>query len=238
MTFDVKKHLIKVQGGKEYLPVAKRLVWMREEHPDWAVITEAVEINLVEKYAIFRATVMDDNGKMIGTGTKFENASGFGDFIEKAETGSIGRALAVCGYGTQFAPELDEGDRLADSPQPNGNTDNGEVATDPQKKLINSMVGKLFAKREEFHDWLDENIGVSSTTELTKQQAHDTIELLTKKLRKEISNMAGKRFSDKNSWMQWLANKTGTGKITEIEPGVLCTVYGHLKAIKELREAA
>ena len=238
MSFDVKKHLIKVQGGKEYLPVANRLVWMREEHPDWAVITEAVEINLVEKYAVFRATIMDENGKMIGTGTKFENASGFCDYIEKAETGSIGRALAVCGYGTQFAPELDEGDRLADSPQPNGNADNGEVATDSQKKLINSMVGKLFAKREEFHNWLDENFGVSSSTELTKQQAHDAIALLTKMLRKEISNMAGKRFSDKNSWMQWLANKTGTGKITEIEPGALCTVYGHLKAIKELQEAA
>ena len=40
--FDVKKALIKVQGGKEYLPVASRLVWFREEHPDWAIVTEPV----------------------------------------------------------------------------------------------------------------------------------------------------------------------------------------------------
>jgi hypothetical protein len=37
--------------------------------------------------------------------------------MEKAETGAIGRALALIGYGTQFcADELDEGDRIVDAP--------------------------------------------------------------------------------------------------------------------------
>ena len=35
---------------------------------------------------------------------------------EKAETKAVGRALAMLGYGTQFAPELDEGERIVDSP--------------------------------------------------------------------------------------------------------------------------
>ena len=51
-------------------------------------------------------------------GTKSETAAGFQDHLEKSETGAIGRALALCGFGTQFAPEFDEGDRLADSPLP------------------------------------------------------------------------------------------------------------------------
>ena len=38
------------------------------------------------------------------------------DYIEKAETGAIGRALAMCGYGTLQAPGFDEQDRLADTP--------------------------------------------------------------------------------------------------------------------------
>jgi hypothetical protein len=117
MTFDVKKHVIKVQGGKEYLPVAWRLVWFREEHPDWRILTNAVDINLEQHFAIFQASIMNEQGEIIGMGTKHENAKGFADFIEKAETGAIGRALAVCGYGTQFEPELDEAERLADSPQ-------------------------------------------------------------------------------------------------------------------------
>jgi hypothetical protein len=50
------------------------------------------------------------------TGTKSECAADFGDYIEKAETGAIGRALAALGYGTQFAPEFNEEHRIVDSP--------------------------------------------------------------------------------------------------------------------------
>jgi hypothetical protein len=106
--FDVKKHLIKVQGGRQYLPVAARLIWFRTEHPDWGIETKAITIDVEKSYAIFESTVYDADGKLMAKGTKMENIRGFGDWLEKAETGAIGRALAVCGYGTQFAPDLDE----------------------------------------------------------------------------------------------------------------------------------
>ena len=122
MAFDFKRHLIKVQGGRTYLPVSARIVWFRQEHPDWSIETEAVEINHEKQYAIFRARICDGDGKLMATGTKKEDVKGFGDFIEKAETGSVGRALALCGFGTQFSPDLDESaaGRFADSPQPMG----------------------------------------------------------------------------------------------------------------------
>jgi hypothetical protein len=66
-------------------------------------------------YVVFRAVVKDGKGG-VATGTKSEKAASFSDFIEKAETGAIGRALAGLGYGTQFAPELDEQHRIVDSP--------------------------------------------------------------------------------------------------------------------------
>ncbi|MGC4045717.1 MAG: hypothetical protein QM758_18160 [Armatimonas sp.] len=109
MAFDPKRHLIKVQGGRQYLPVSARLIWFRSEHPDWGIVTDIVEINHEKQYAIFRATIFNEDGRLIATGTKREDVKGFGDFIEKAETGSIGRALALCGYGTQFEPEFAEG---------------------------------------------------------------------------------------------------------------------------------
>jgi hypothetical protein len=117
--FDVKKHLIKVQGGRQYLPVSARLVWFREEHPDWGIETKAVIIDTDKQFAIFEATVFDEKGKLMAKGTKMEDFRGFPDYIEKSETGAIGRALAVCGFGTQFAPDLDELDagRFVDSPQ-------------------------------------------------------------------------------------------------------------------------
>ncbi|MBC8143896.1 MAG: hypothetical protein H7Y38_20885 [Armatimonadetes bacterium] len=116
MTFDPKRYLISLKG-KDYLPVAARLIWFRQEHPDWSIITTPVEINLEKQYAIFSASIMNADGKIIATGTKMETVKDFGDYLEKSETGSVGRALAMCGYGTQFAPELAEGGRLADSPQ-------------------------------------------------------------------------------------------------------------------------
>lgn len=123
MTFDASKFLIKVQGGRTYLPVAARLVWFREDHADWGIVTEPLEINHEKQFAVFRASIFDADGKLMATATKKEDVKGFGDYIKKAETGSVGRALLLCGYGTENAlDELDDGKNgdpahIVDSPQ-------------------------------------------------------------------------------------------------------------------------
>src|SRR6266498_502190 len=91
--------------GRDYLQVAHRLVWFREEHPDWQIITKPLEINVDKKYALFRSAIINTDGKTLATATKGESIAGFNDYIEKAETSATGRALALCGFGTQFAPE-------------------------------------------------------------------------------------------------------------------------------------
>lgn len=113
MSFDVNGHLTRLKG-KDYLEVKWRLVWFRDDHPDWSIETEP--LILEDKKAVFRAYVKDSQGRVLAMGTKSETPAGFADFIEKAETGSVGRALAHLGYGTQFAPELEEGERIVDSP--------------------------------------------------------------------------------------------------------------------------
>lgn len=121
MSFNPNDHLIALKG-KPYLEVKWRLVWFRNENPDWGIQTTPVKIDLDAKYAIFKATITDQHGRVIAEGTKMEDIKGFSDFVEKAETGSIGRALGICGYGTQFAPEFDEivpgveNPRIVDSP--------------------------------------------------------------------------------------------------------------------------
>lgn len=116
MAFNPSEHMIRVQGNREYLPVAARLLWFREEHPDWSIETESLQIDVEKQYAIFHARIKDAQGRTRAGATKMENVRGFADYVEKAETGAVGRALAYCGYGTQFAPELEEGERLADAP--------------------------------------------------------------------------------------------------------------------------
>jgi hypothetical protein len=102
--------------GKDYIQVAWRIVWMREEHPDWSIETEFVYQDA--QSALAKATIKDAAGRILATSHKEESLKDFpAGYREKAETGSIGRALALCGYGTQFAPDLDEGERIVDSPQ-------------------------------------------------------------------------------------------------------------------------
>ncbi|GAC1611123.1 MAG: hypothetical protein NVS3B3_21560 [Aquirhabdus sp.] len=101
--------------GKDYLEVKYRIVWFTEKYPNWSIETEFVRVN--PDSALAKATIRDDKGTIKATSHKFEDSKGFPDFLEKAETGSIGRALALIGCGTQFcADELDEGKRIVDSP--------------------------------------------------------------------------------------------------------------------------
>lgn len=122
--------------GKAYLPARRRIQWMRGlpvPHPDWTIDTEIVEhvagtlvkpgpvgVGKIDKgFAVVRANIYDTDGRLISTGLKSEYSENFADYLEKAETGAIARALAVAGYGTESAIDLDEGvdaGRIADAP--------------------------------------------------------------------------------------------------------------------------
>lgn len=101
--------------GKDYLEVKYRIVWFREEHPDWTI--ETVFLESTKEQAFVKAAILTATGQLMATAHKFEDKQGFADHREKAETGAIGRALALIGYGTQFTgDDLYEGDRIIDSP--------------------------------------------------------------------------------------------------------------------------
>src|SRR5215217_1875265 len=76
----------------DYLPVAARIAWFRREHPLWSIITKVEKWG--DKAVVMKATIKDMLGTVIATARKKETEIGFPDYIEKAETGAIGRALA------------------------------------------------------------------------------------------------------------------------------------------------
>ena len=105
--------------GKDYLMVAYRIQWMNEEYPNFKITTDFPLVNDEQTIARAEVTLMDDSGKVLrsATATKRETKKDFGDHTEKAETAAIGRALAMLGFGTQFAiADLDEGERIVDAP--------------------------------------------------------------------------------------------------------------------------
>jgi hypothetical protein len=115
VTFDPSRYLTKV-GNSDYLEVKWRLVWLRETNPEASIDTELVSHDGQE--AVFRARVSIPGGGS-ATGWGSEAADDFRDYLEKAETKALGRALAALGFGTQFCPDFDFGaaaGKIVDSP--------------------------------------------------------------------------------------------------------------------------
>ncbi|MGE5335652.1 MAG: hypothetical protein ACM3N4_13200 [Nitrososphaerota archaeon] len=122
--FDPNEHLMSLKG-RDYLNVQNRLLWFIRDQRDFIVRglattsyiirTELVEHDRDAGYAHFKTYVRDVLGNeatMYGS----EAAKDFADYAEKASTKSLGRALLALGYGTAFAPEMDEGERVVDAP--------------------------------------------------------------------------------------------------------------------------
>jgi len=112
--FDPTRHLRQLRGrggNADYLDVKWRLVWLRSEHPDAQIATEHVTIT--SDMAIFKAQVAIPGGGS-ATGYGSETSKDFTDFIEKAETKALGRALIALGYGTPYSQEFGE-DEVVDA---------------------------------------------------------------------------------------------------------------------------
>ena len=185
--FDPTRHLTKLKGS-DYLEVKYRIQWFRDVHPQGVIMTTIH--TLTEKSAVITADISTPDGAR-ATGVGSETSSDFKDFIEKAETKAIGRALAALGFGTQFAPELDEDDRIVDAPvnrqqaKPDRNAP-VELASVAQKNLIIGLAKQLgMVKPDGHHDGprLDESLRKrvnAPLSELSKKQASDVIEMMQK----------------------------------------------------------
>lgn len=87
--------------SKDYAEVNQRIKAFRMLYPAGAIMTECISDD--GDRCVFRATVLTEEGRVLGTGTAFElksssyiNAT---SYIENCETSAVGRALAFCGIG-------------------------------------------------------------------------------------------------------------------------------------------
>ena len=87
--------------GKDYVEVNQRIKAFRSVCPNGAIVTELLSCE--NGVCIFRATVLDDEKRIIGTGTAYEKEGSTminkTSYIENCETSAVGRALGMCGFG-------------------------------------------------------------------------------------------------------------------------------------------
>jgi hypothetical protein len=179
----------------EYLDVKWRLAWLRTEHPDARITTEHVELD--EHSAVFRALVQIPNGGC-ATGYGSETRSDWGDFIEKAETKAIGRALAALGYGTQFALDFDfdvdpTQTRVVDSPVETSASRQAREAQAEEPRRGTAGTGRrsrrnLPGSREEWDDfwrWA-RPLGYQSIEQLEELFDHSLEGMTPREVREEL----------------------------------------------------
>lgn len=196
--FNPAAHLSTV-GNYQYLEVKWRLVWFRTEHPTGIIETELVEHKVSTQqpnmsYAVCKATVQTAEGAG-ATGYGSESRGDFRDYMEKAETKALGRALAALGFGTQFTNDFDGG-RLVDNPAPrrqamqspqpssghngyypNGSgAETGELATPKQVSFARGLIKQAGLS----DNWLaailhDDYHGTSDLVQLTKREISQLI---------------------------------------------------------------
>lgn len=210
--FEPAKYLVNLNGRGEYLEVKWRLLWLRTEHPEASIETELVRLE--DHDAVFKARVTIPGGGS-ATGYGSESAGDFRDFLEKAETKAIGRALAALGYGTQFCQDHEFGGgnimgnngqmRIVDAPVDfaknrgqraggGGNVasaaqaavDQGnQRATERQVKFIRAIAREAGLDEQELADWTQE-LYSQEVDQLNRRDASTLIEALQRR-RNEVA---------------------------------------------------
>jgi|GEM_PF-540967 len=185
--------LMKV-SGQDYVRVADRVVWFRNEHPDGVLETDLIEHERGQ-YALVKCVVANGNGGM-ATGYGSETFSDFKDYLEKAEAKAIGRALGNLGYGTASALKDDgiDAGRPVDTPVDRRNsnmvaargpgnpananlTNPNRSATDNQRRFITGLARDLHLSDADLEAEI-ENVYGGTLATITAGDAHALIESL------------------------------------------------------------
>ncbi|HLT19820.1 MAG TPA: hypothetical protein VKZ96_10210 [Thermomicrobiales bacterium] len=171
----------------DYLDVKWRIVWFRTEHPNGSIETRLLSEPGVSP-AVVQATVTLENG-VTATGFGQCGQDDWSDWLEKAETRAIGRALALLGYGTQFCEDFDEviSDSPVESParSRNGRARNaqpaaasqaslpasgGDPMTPNQQKYLFSLAREAGVPNDELEEIVHERFG-HGLSDLLKNEA-------------------------------------------------------------------
>ncbi len=173
--------------GKNYLPVSERLRYFRETHKDGRIVTS---VEHLDSKVMFKAEVYIGD-KLVATGHGMkDHAKEFE--LEKCETRSIGRALAIAGISLENG--IASYDEIADFHRSELDSVKNEAPKDTGVKKTNSFIPNanqdqidtIMRLCEETGDEVSklyEAYKVPNLMGLTEKQARMVIERLEEKLK-------------------------------------------------------
>ena len=141
--FNPEEHLITIEdkdgAKKKYLEVQWRIVWFRADHGDtWGIVPNLEHLDA--NAAVASTEIRDPDGIVVAKGYGRALAVESERYVETACTRATGRALALMGYGTQFADSsprdeipVDSGVRIVQPTIPGPFADAMKMAADVGK---------------------------------------------------------------------------------------------------------
>ena len=127
--------------GKEYVQVPDRIRAFRQLCPEGSITTEVIHFG--EDMILMKATITDEDGKVLATGHAMEEKSGSyinkTSYVENCETSAWGRALAAMGLGIDVS--MCSAEELVNAVTNQGKEE--KKATKAQIKIYQEMCDKL-----------------------------------------------------------------------------------------------
>lgn len=148
--------------GKEYAEVNQRIKAFRMLYPQGSIETEL--LNNENEICIFKATIKNEEGRILGTGTAYEKeGSSFinkTSYIENCETSAVGRALGMAGFGIDTSVASFE--EVANAIQ---QQDSDKLITKTQEEALDKAIENRKIEDETVEKVL-EKYGYTSTKEI------------------------------------------------------------------------
>ena len=148
---EVNKHLPTMQiKGKDYVLVNSRVDAFRYLFPNGSITTDLLSVE--NGICIVKATVKDEEGKVLSTGLAFEKESSSyinkTSYIENCETSAVGRALGFLGIGIDISIASYEEMQNAIEQQNAKTFRNEEVEKNQYRSFIDNVYFKAFPDDE------------------------------------------------------------------------------------------
>ncbi len=161
--------------GKNYSMVSARVQAFRKLCPEGAITTEILSID--GERVVMRATITDESGRVLSTGTAFEEKGASfinkTSFVENCETSAVGRALGLLGIGSE--EQMCSADELVNAIMNQGTDTRSEAQT---RAAIMAFINKY--PERELSRKICERYKVGKVAELSAEDARRCLKDLKK----------------------------------------------------------